>query len=135
VTGPTSPRRAAELAEAVYRNGSLDEAWRLTEIAEVTGGDDDIPTQFFWRSVRGKLLACDGRAAEAEDLAREAVALAEATDALSLRGRSCSTWPTCSLEAVAAPRLRQRRRRLSTLRAQGQFRRGRPRSRDRRRLT
>jgi class 3 adenylate cyclase len=78
--------RAAELAEAVYRNGSLDEAWRLTEIAEVTGGDDDIPTQFFWRSVRGKLLACDGRAAEAEALAREAVALAEATDALSLRG-------------------------------------------------
>jgi DNA-binding SARP family transcriptional activator len=78
--------RAAELAEAVYRNGRLDEAWRLTETAEVTGGADDVPTQFLWRGVRAKLLACDGRAEEAEELAREAAALAEATDALCLRG-------------------------------------------------
>src|SRR5262249_55621431 len=53
--------RAAELAEAVYRNGRLDEAWRLTETAEVTGGADDVPTQFLWRSVRAKLLASAGR--------------------------------------------------------------------------
>jgi DNA-binding SARP family transcriptional activator len=78
--------RAAELAEAVYRNGRLDEAWRLTETAEVTGGADDVPTQFLWRSVRAKLLACEGHTDEAEKLAREAAALAEATDALSLRG-------------------------------------------------
>jgi tetratricopeptide (TPR) repeat protein len=78
--------RAAELAEAVYRNGRLDEAWRLTETSEITGGADDVPTQLLWRTVRAKLLVCDGRGAEAEALAREAVALAEATDALSLRG-------------------------------------------------
>src|SRR5262249_10195556 len=58
--------RAAELAEAVYRNGRLEEAWRLTETAEVTGGADDVPTQFLWRTVRAKLLACDGRLADAE---------------------------------------------------------------------
>jgi DNA-binding SARP family transcriptional activator len=78
--------RAAELAEAVYRNGRLDEAWRLTETAEATGGADDVPTQILWRTVRAKLIACDGRAAEAEALAREAVALAEPTDVLSMRG-------------------------------------------------
>ena len=78
--------RAAELAEAVYRNGRPDEAWLLTETAEVTGGADDVPTQVIWRSVRAKLLAREGRAEEAERLARDAVALTEATDALSLRG-------------------------------------------------
>jgi DNA-binding SARP family transcriptional activator len=77
--------RAAELAEAVYRNGRLDEAWRLTETAEVTGGADDVPTQMLWRAVRAKLIACDGRVVEAEELARDAVALAEATDVLSMR--------------------------------------------------
>jgi ATP/maltotriose-dependent transcriptional regulator MalT len=78
--------RAAELAEAVYRNGRLDEAWRLTETAEDTGGADDVPTQILWRSVRAKLIVRDGGVDEAERLAREAVALAEATDVVSMRG-------------------------------------------------
>ena len=78
--------RAAELAEAVYRNGRLDEADGLTETAEATGGADDVPTQFLWRAVRAKVLARQGRAAEAEELARKAVALVETTDAPNFRG-------------------------------------------------
>src|SRR5262249_33663102 len=78
--------RPAQLGEAGYPNCRLEEAWRLTETAEVTGGADDVPTQFLWRSVRAKLLASDGRGPEAEELARQAVALAEGTDALSFRG-------------------------------------------------
>jgi len=77
--------RAAELAEAVYRNGRHDEAWGLTEAAEQTGGADDVPTQFLWRAVRAKLLAVDGRLTEAEALAREAVMLSDATEVPSLR--------------------------------------------------
>ena len=76
--------RAAELAEAVYRNGRRDEAWSLTEVAEMTGGADDVPTQILWRAVRAKLLALDGRLVEAEALAREAVTLSGATEAPSL---------------------------------------------------
>jgi DNA-binding SARP family transcriptional activator len=77
--------RAAELAEAVYRNGRRDEAWRLSEAAEQTGGADDLPTQFLWRTVRAKLLAQDNRLAEAEALAHEAVTLSEEAEAPSLR--------------------------------------------------
>ena len=77
--------RAAELAEAVYQNGRHAEAWSLTETAATTGGSDDLPTQFLWRAVRAKLLAVYGRADEAEELARAALALTEGTDVLSLR--------------------------------------------------
>ena len=78
--------RAAELAEAVYRNGRLEEAAGLTETAQATGGADDVPTQFLWRTVRAKVFARQGRAAEAEELARMAVALVETTDAPNFRG-------------------------------------------------
>jgi DNA-binding SARP family transcriptional activator len=79
--------RAAELAETVHLNGRPQEAKRWSVIAEEIGGADDIPTQFLWRSVRAKLLALDGETAEAEALAREAVALADGTDALGQRAK------------------------------------------------
>jgi class 3 adenylate cyclase/tetratricopeptide (TPR) repeat protein len=69
-------------AEALYRLGRDAEAWRLTETADETGASDDVITQMLVRQVRAKILARRGEHAEAERLAREAVAWAEPTDAL-----------------------------------------------------
>jgi class 3 adenylate cyclase/tetratricopeptide (TPR) repeat protein len=74
---------APKLADALFIQGDRDvEALRLTELAErnTTAGvaDEDIG----WRRVRAKLLARRGELAEAERLAREAVALGASTDIL-----------------------------------------------------
>ena len=49
---------------------------------------EDVDGQAAWRSVRAKLLARRGNVAEAEDLAREAVALAGATDYVDLHAEA-----------------------------------------------
>jgi class 3 adenylate cyclase/tetratricopeptide (TPR) repeat protein len=77
---------AAMLAQAVYAQGRIREADELCERTAALVAPDDIVTQSLWRSVRAKVLARDGRAEEAVTLAREAVALIEATDLLSHRG-------------------------------------------------
>ena len=76
---------AGHAAEALYRLGRDDEAWRLTEKAEQAGASDDVITQMQIRQVRAKLLARRGEYAEAERLAREAVAWGEPTDALEYK--------------------------------------------------
>ena len=53
-------------AEALYRLGRDDEAWKLTETAERAGAPDDVITQMLIRQVRAKLLARRGEFAEAE---------------------------------------------------------------------
>jgi ATP/maltotriose-dependent transcriptional regulator MalT len=77
---------AALLARAVEAQGRDDEAYELTEVAEQTGAADDFSTQIVWRGVRARLIAKGGATAEAERLAREAVALAEQTDRLNHHG-------------------------------------------------
>jgi class 3 adenylate cyclase/tetratricopeptide (TPR) repeat protein len=62
-------------AEALYRLGRDDEAWELTVQAEEAGAEDDVMTLMLVRQLRGKLLARRGEFADAERLAREAVAL------------------------------------------------------------
>ena len=66
---------AALLAEVLYRQGDLDGAEEHTRISEELAAHDDVSSQFRWRSVRAKILASRGEAAEAEKLAREAVAM------------------------------------------------------------
>jgi hypothetical protein len=78
--------RAADLAEALFRLGRLDEAEAAAATAEAHAQEDDLTVQPLWRGVRAKLLAARGLAG-AEALAREAVALAERTDALGLRAK------------------------------------------------
>jgi class 3 adenylate cyclase/tetratricopeptide (TPR) repeat protein len=75
-------------AEALYRLGRDEEAWRLTEKADEAGAADDVMTQMQIRQVRGKLLARRGELDEAERLAREAVVLGEPTDALEMKANS-----------------------------------------------
>jgi len=76
---------AGHAAEALYRLGRDDEAWQLTEQAEEAGAADDVITQMLIRQVRAKLLARRGEHAEAERLAREAVAWGQPTDALEYK--------------------------------------------------
>jgi hypothetical protein len=50
------------------------------------GASDDALTQMLWRQVRAKVLARRGDTADAERLAREAVAIGEETDMVDAQG-------------------------------------------------
>jgi DNA-binding SARP family transcriptional activator/tetratricopeptide (TPR) repeat protein len=75
--------RAADLADALRILGHAEEAQQWCALAEETGAADDLATQIGWRSTKAKLLAQRMTLKEAERLAREAVGMAEATDALN----------------------------------------------------
>jgi class 3 adenylate cyclase/tetratricopeptide (TPR) repeat protein len=79
---------AGQGAEALYRLGRDDEAWQLTETAAEAGAPDDVITQMLILEVRAKILARRGEHAEAERLAREAIAWAEPTDGLEVKADS-----------------------------------------------
>jgi ATP/maltotriose-dependent transcriptional regulator MalT len=79
---------AAFLAEVLYRQGDLDGAEEHTKISEELAAQDDVSSQFRWRSVRAKILGSRGDAAEGEKLAREAVALIQASDDLNSQGEA-----------------------------------------------
>ncbi len=74
----------ALLAEAVYAQGRLGEAWQLTEQAKAAAGISDQDVQARWRATRAKVLARQGQFAVARQLAGEAVALAAATSRASM---------------------------------------------------
>jgi tetratricopeptide (TPR) repeat protein len=69
-----------ELAQALYALGRYDEAMALSAESERQSASDDVQSQVQWRAVRAKVLAREGRADEAEALARAAVAIAEETE-------------------------------------------------------
>ena len=73
----------AMLAQAVHAQGRTAEAAELCRTAAAGAAADDIITQVIWRGVQAKVRATEGRCEEAVALAREAVALVEATDLLS----------------------------------------------------
>jgi tetratricopeptide (TPR) repeat protein len=70
---------ATWLAEAVYAQGRLGEALRLTEEAEALAGLDDYEVQGRWRATRAKLLARRGQFPAATQLAEQAVTLVPVT--------------------------------------------------------
>ena len=77
--------QAARLAQSLYAQQRYVEAEDYAKISEQAGASDDIVTQMLWRQVRAKTLARRGHVEDAEELARDAVALAEPTDALDMR--------------------------------------------------
>jgi tetratricopeptide (TPR) repeat protein len=79
---------AGQAAQVLYEVDRTDEAWHWTEVAEQAGAEDDAITQMLILEVRAKLLARRGDHAEAERLAREAVALSNATDMLAEQGNA-----------------------------------------------
>jgi tetratricopeptide (TPR) repeat protein len=72
------------LAEALFLCGDVRGAMRLTRTCESEATADDVSAQVVWRRVRARILALRGRTAEAERLAREAVALSQSTDWITL---------------------------------------------------
>jgi class 3 adenylate cyclase len=79
--------RASDLADALYALGRLDEAEEWTRTAEVLAADDDVGAQLLWRSVRAKVHARRNTFDSAEQLARDAIDLSEASDGLNRRAR------------------------------------------------
>ncbi|MGH2800123.1 MAG: tetratricopeptide repeat protein, partial [Thermoleophilaceae bacterium] len=71
-----------ELAQALYAQERYEEAKELCGASEREAARDDIQAQVQWRALRAKLMAREGRADEAEALARAAVALVERTEFL-----------------------------------------------------
>jgi class 3 adenylate cyclase/tetratricopeptide (TPR) repeat protein len=81
-----TPTVAALLAEVLHAQGRDREAGELAEVCREMAAPDDVGAQYQWRSVRAKLLAAVGNAAEAEPLAREAVRLIRTTDQPNAQG-------------------------------------------------
>jgi tetratricopeptide (TPR) repeat protein len=77
---------AAALAHALIEQGRLDEAEESVVASELAGAEDDVSTQVLDRSARARIQAGRGLYDEATKLARDAVALSEATDDLNMRG-------------------------------------------------
>jgi ATP/maltotriose-dependent transcriptional regulator MalT len=74
---------AGQAAQILYALDRADEAWHWTEVAEQAGSRDDVITQLLILQVRAKVLARRGGYADAERLARNAVALSNSTDMLN----------------------------------------------------
>ena len=75
-----------ELAEALYALGRLDEADTYARKGRELGDIDDLVNQFTSRQIQAKVLARRGGYAEAETLAREAIALVDSTEGLRGQG-------------------------------------------------
>jgi tetratricopeptide (TPR) repeat protein len=84
---------AAQLAEALLAQGRDAEAREAASLSERATTPGDVQSEVAWRSVRAKLAARGGAVEEGRALARDAVELASATDAL--------TWRADALVALA----------------------------------
>ena len=73
---------AGFLAQTLLEQGELDAAAVFCERSRELTTEADIATNALWRYVRGRILARQGEAAEAEAITREAIELLEATDAI-----------------------------------------------------
>ena len=113
--------RGGVLAQALYALDRLDEAEAWARRAAELGASDDAWTEMLWRHVKAKVLARRGEHAEAERLAREAVAIGDETDQLDRPGRRVRR-PRGGAPARRKVRRRRRRARAGarTLRAQGE---------------
>jgi class 3 adenylate cyclase/tetratricopeptide (TPR) repeat protein len=81
---------AQYLGRALCTLGRYDEAEEQVRFGREFGAPDDVCTQAPWRQVQARVEAHRGNYAEAERLAREAVDLAEQTDAPSWQGDALS---------------------------------------------
>ena len=76
---------AALRAHALLLQDRHEEADAFVRTSLEAASDDDLVSQVFARSARGRILAAQGRLAEAEEVTRDAVRLAEQTDSPFLR--------------------------------------------------
>jgi class 3 adenylate cyclase len=76
----------ADLAHVLHRLGRPDEALQVAMASQAIAAHDDLFAQVRWRGAAARSLAGQGRLAEAERLAAEAVVIATPTDMLTMRG-------------------------------------------------
>jgi predicted ATPase len=76
---------AATLGLVILEQGRDEEAEALAEVSARLGATGDLLTQIRWRRVRARVLARRAEIQAAEALAREALAIAEATDFINER--------------------------------------------------
>jgi class 3 adenylate cyclase/tetratricopeptide (TPR) repeat protein len=79
---------AGRLARAYCELGRFDKAEEWARRSEEVGASDDVITQMLWRQARARVLAARGEHAEAELLAREAVALGDPTQMLDAQAEA-----------------------------------------------
>jgi predicted ATPase/class 3 adenylate cyclase len=77
---------AALLGAAAYAQGRYEDADQLTGLGEATAPKEDVASQILLHGTRAKVLARKGQLENAERLARDTVALAADTDALTVHG-------------------------------------------------
>src|SRR5207248_305860 len=83
----TLATRAAQLAAALYEQGRLVDAEEWLHNAERVTAPDDLDARLVSQPLRAKLAARSGDHERAGNLALEALAFAEQTDALNQRAR------------------------------------------------
>jgi ATP/maltotriose-dependent transcriptional regulator MalT len=88
---------APRLGRSLCALGRYDEAEPLARLGRELGGEQDFATQMLWRQVQALVDAHRGEHAQAERLAREAVAIGERTDILNHEGDTL-----CDLAEVLA---------------------------------
>jgi class 3 adenylate cyclase/tetratricopeptide (TPR) repeat protein len=80
----------ARLARELYALGRVDEAEELARQGRELAAEQDVTPQIAWRQAQALVEVSRGRYDEAQMLAREAVAIAEPTDALNWQGEAWS---------------------------------------------
>ncbi len=89
------------LGRSLCELGRHDEAEPLAQLGRELGDEHDTATQALWRQVQARVEARRGRFAEAEQLAREAVAINERTD--NLNGQGEGLWDLAEILYLAGP--------------------------------
>jgi class 3 adenylate cyclase/tetratricopeptide (TPR) repeat protein len=79
---------AAFLARVLCEQGKVDEADWYAGLSASAALRDDVASQVMWRSARARVLAARAEQGEAQELAREAVRLAEQTDWLEMHANA-----------------------------------------------
>ena len=88
---------APRLGRSLCKLDRHEEAEPLAQLGRELGVEEDVATQMLWRQVQALVHAHRGEHAEAEALARKAVAIAERTDGLNMQGDAL-----CDLAEVLA---------------------------------
>jgi tetratricopeptide (TPR) repeat protein len=78
-----SSTNAGLLAHVLYAQDRLDETKSFLRLCQETAGDDDVWSQYLWRSALAKVTAREGDHVTALQLAEEAAALAATTEFLT----------------------------------------------------
>ncbi|MBA3717270.1 MAG: AAA family ATPase [Actinobacteria bacterium] len=93
---------APALGRCLCQLGRFDEVEPLAQRGRELGNEQDVDAQRLWRQVQARVLAHRGRYEEAERLAREAVAILDQTDALSIQGDT--RWDLAEVLAASGRR-------------------------------